>query len=216
MTQAKYIPQERAGHLTQARVLEILDGELSSQIDSELNRQPDDTIQPADGNYTGVYVPDPERYVEQPSPTVQKAMEIERVALFSGQTAPADHGEENAVGDKGHLRTATVPWAVSFVFAPAPSQPAHPVLDRDLTIEEHTNARAQCYRDMIAHTLDQYGLIGTGANARAHAVRGITVDDTYGSAVRMRYGDSSSRMRGTGFVEFTIDQWRLWPPHTQT
>lgn len=216
----KYIAAERAGALTNARVLEILSEKFSGAVDAQLNRDADDRIQPqsGSGDYAGLYLPDPDRYVEQASPTTQEAMGIQNVVFFSGQTTQTEYGPQNAHKSDGFLKKALVPWAVSFVFARKLGDQAisHPVLSRNLTKEEIVEARAQAYRDMIAYTLEKYGLLGTANTERAKAVKAVDIQNTFGSTYRIRTGDGDQDLRGVGFVEFQIGQWQQFPSHQQT
>lgn len=217
MASVDSIPAGRAQSLTAARVIEVLDSKFGSEVDTELNRNADDEIFPPDNNYDGLYLPDPQEYVEQPSPTTQELNDLQNVAFYSGQRAPTTYGEESAYGGDGYYRSADVPWAVSFVAARefGASAVSHPVLSRDLKDEERVEARARFYRDMIAWTIDKWGHLGTGSNTRAHAIKSTQVVDTFGAALRMRVGEELN-LYATGYVQFDIDQWQHWPEDSYT
>jgi len=206
------VPASNAAALTADRMIDILASKLPVELDGEFGRSADDITD------DGVFLPDPDRYFRQPAPTREEALNVERVAVFSGTRGDTDYGDVRNAKSGGQLVRARIPWAVGFAFAPAVGRPdvSDPVQSDVLTGRESVNRRAQKYRDGIKHTVEKWGTLGSGSDTRDNAVNGVELEADFARTLHFQIGEGTGQLRGAGFVEFTIKQWQLLPRHDQT
>ena len=212
------ISQHVAEDATTDRIVRVLREHLPADLDDLYRRDLDGltgTPGPLEDAWTqGIYLPDPEEYYRQASPSTGADKGIGDVVVYVGPIGPAttrNSTPESTAGAAGSVWQMEQPYAATIVFGILAGQEAVTDLEtgQELRAEEIARKRASYYAGALAHTVHSraFGTLeiwGTIPGPRSSGQAEIPID-----------GEDYALV-GISSYEFVVINNQFFPAHVRS